>query len=760
MNIKAVIIIPIVFILILSVVLTNFLITFEEKVFIDQSKKIEDKIISEHKISIKNGINNIITILNQKSESFKNLQKEIIKERTNNAIQLIDNIYKENIHLKEEDIFIKIKQYLNFISSSDKSKYYYIYKMDGTCISVPANRKLEGKNLIELQDIKGQYVIKKVIDIASNGGGFNEWYYLNPKSNKIEKKIGYAVEYKPLNIFIGTAIYEQDIIDNIKQFSSHLLCDFKTSYGGYIFAYDDKGNTIAHIKKDLIGKNRWNLKKNGRYLLQELIKKGQQKDGSFLEYEATVNPKTKQPANKISFLNEFKKLKWVIGTGFYTDELYNDIKINQKKLKVEFDKELQNIILSAIMFTFVLVIILWFILSRISKKLIQYRKELEINNRKLNDLNINLEEKVNIKTKELQTNLNVITALLDSTIGGILISDENHKCIEINETALKMFKVKNKEEAMQKYIFNFVSSDSLPLMKEHMSDDNIEEYEVDLIRLDQEIFPALVKGKTIILDGKAVRVSAMVDLSDIKAKELLLLQHSKMAALGEMIGNIAHQWRQPLSVISIAASGMQIQKEHNILTDELFQESCSAINDNAQYLSKTIDDFKNFIKGDRTKKLFSLKDDIDSFLHLVEGAIKIHDINMILDIDTNIQIDGYENELLQCLINIFNNAKDILNEKVEENKLVLISTSIEEEKIVVIKIKDNGGGIPEDIINKVFEPYFTTKHQSQGTGLGLHMTYNLIVDGMGGTIEVQNVTYEYEDIEYTGAQFVISLPMS
>ena len=197
-----------------------------------------------------------------------------------------------------------------------------------------------------------------MIDIAKNGGGFNEWYYLNPNSNKIEKKIGYVAWYKPLDIFIGTAIYEQDIINHIKQFSSNLLCDFQTSYGGYIFAYDDKGNTIAHIKKDLIGKNRWNLKKNGKYLLQEVIKKGQQNDGSFIEYEATINPKTKQPAHKISFLKEFKKLKWIIGTGFYTDELYSDIRNTQEKLKIEFEKELQNIIISTIVFTLLLVILL------------------------------------------------------------------------------------------------------------------------------------------------------------------------------------------------------------------------------------------------------------------------------------------------------------------------------------------------------------------------------------------------------------------
>ncbi len=118
----------------------------------------------------------------------------------------------------------------------------------------------------------------------------------------------------------------------------------------------------------------------------------------------------------------------------------------------------------------------------------------------------------------------------------------------------------------------------------------------------------------------------------------------------------------------------------------------------------------------------------------------------------------YKNELIQCLINIFNNAKDILVEKNIENKFVFISISLQEDK-AIIKIKDNGGGIPENIINKIFEPYFTTKHQSQGTGLGLHMIYNLIVDGMSGSIEANNIEYKYNDKKYIGAEFTIILPI-
>jgi len=240
-----------------------------------------------------------------------------------------------------------------------------------------------------------------------------------------------------------------------------------------------------------------------------------------------------------------------------------------------------------------------------------------------------------------------------------------------------------------------------------------------------------------------------------------LFNSEKLSAMGEMIGNIAHQWRQPLSVISTAATGMQMQKEYGILTDEILNSSCEAINNNAQYLSKTIDDFKNFIKGDRTKEIFNLKTAIDGFLNLMKGTIKANHIDMILDIDDTLEIDSYENELKQCLINIFNNAKDVLKEQDEQNRFFFITIKKDiTNDCVTILLKDSGGGVPENIKAKIFDPYFTTKHKSQGTGLGLNMAYKMIIEGMNGAIEVNNRDYEYMNNNYTGAEFKITLPFS
>ncbi|HIP12280.1 MAG TPA: hypothetical protein EYG73_06130 [Arcobacter sp.] len=238
--------------------------------------------------------------------------------------------------------------------------------------------------------------------------------------------------------------------------------------------------------------------------------------------------------------------------------------------------------------------------------------------------------------------------------------------------------------------------------------------------------------------------------------EKILTEQAKLVSMGEMIGNIAHQWRQPLSVISTGATGLIRQKEYGILDEETLVKCCTNINDNAQYLSKTIDDFKNFIKGDKKEVEFVLKDTIDSFINLVKGSITNNNINIQLNLEDGLKIHGYPNELIQCLINIFNNSKDAIVENSIKEGLFLIEIFKKDDEVIILT-RDNAKGIPSNVIDKIFEPYFTTKHQSKGTGLGLHMTYNLIVEGMNGTISVKNTNFKYKNHDNIGAEFMIAL---
>jgi signal transduction histidine kinase len=238
-----------------------------------------------------------------------------------------------------------------------------------------------------------------------------------------------------------------------------------------------------------------------------------------------------------------------------------------------------------------------------------------------------------------------------------------------------------------------------------------------------------------------------------------LESQTKLALMGEMIGNIAHQWRQPLSIISTGASGLKIRKEFDNLTDQFFFDTCDMINNNAQYLSTTIEDFKNFIKGDTVTVQFKLSENIESFIKLVESVIKKNQINIVQKYEDDITIVGYPNELKQCFINLFNNSKDaFIENNIDEGERYIFIKQSQDNENIIITFKDNAKGIPESILDRIFEPYFTTKHQSVGTGIGLHMTHTLIVNSMKGEIKVQNKEYNYNGKQYKGAKFTITLP--
>ena len=253
-----------------------------------------------------------------------------------------------------------------------------------------------------------------------------------------------------------------------------------------------------------------------------------------------------------------------------------------------------------------------------------------------------------------------------------------------------------------------------------------------------------------------IKIKEEVD-KNIKIQKQLFTAE-KISSMIEMINNISHQWRQPLSIISTVSSGMLLKKEYGLLDDKEFRDNCIMIDNNVQFISKTIDNFRNFIDNDNNKKVFDLENAIEDFLNLVSALITNDHINIILNLEKDIKINGYENELIQCFINIFNNARTALNERKIEEKLIFITTSIEDNKVIII-IKDNAQGISEEIMNKLFEPYITTKHQSQGIGLGLYITYNLIVDKMKGAIDIINTVFTYNNKKYSGVEVTITLPI-
>jgi len=243
----------------------------------------------------------------------------------------------------------------------------------------------------------------------------------------------------------------------------------------------------------------------------------------------------------------------------------------------------------------------------------------------------------------------------------------------------------------------------------------------------------------------------------LREQEKTIVQQSKMAAMGEMIENIAHQWRQPLSVVSTAATGIKFKEEMDLIQEGDIQLTMNTIENSVQHLSQTINDFRDFFKTNKKQEKFVLGTTFEKTFKLLVSQFKTSNITIIKNI-VDVDLFGLEHELIQVLINLLNNARDELIKKEQKVKLILIDTSITSNTLEIY-IQDNAGGIPNDIISEVFESHFTTKHESNGTGIGLYMSKMIIEEHMSGTIEVSNIEFKYEGKSYDGAQFKIILPL-
>ena len=249
-----------------------------------------------------------------------------------------------------------------------------------------------------------------------------------------------------------------------------------------------------------------------------------------------------------------------------------------------------------------------------------------------------------------------------------------------------------------------------------------------------------------------------IEIEKNEEKNRILIQQSRMASMGEMLENIAHQWRQPLSTISVAASGMEVKKEFSILDDKEFFEAIDYIKKTTLYLSNTIDDFRNFFNKNRTASNITISTTIIKTLELMGNIFTHNRINLVQNIQP-LEVLSLENELIQVLMNILTNANDALRHTVNPDKYIFIDT-FQNENQLIIQIKDNAGGINDDIIDKVFEPYFTTKHQFNGTGIGLYMSKLLIEKHLKGELKVRNTEYTFKDKIHKGALFEVILPIS
>jgi signal transduction histidine kinase len=223
-------------------------------------------------------------------------------------------------------------------------------------------------------------------------------------------------------------------------------------------------------------------------------------------------------------------------------------------------------------------------------------------------------------------------------------------------------------------------------------------------------------------------------------KEKLLIQQTKMATMGEMIGAIAHQWKQPLNTLAITLQDVEMAYQFNELNDEYLAKFKKDAMHTIQTMSNTIEDFKNFFSPNKKLEEFFVEDAIAETLKMLEPQLRLHNVEIIFDKEAtkNHRHTCYKNELKQVLLNIIANAKDALFDRKPQNPFIKIDVNTLDNNRLEIAIEDSAGGVPEEIIDRIFDSYFTTKGEESGTGIGLYMSKQIVEENLHGKISVSN----------------------
>jgi signal transduction histidine kinase len=243
------------------------------------------------------------------------------------------------------------------------------------------------------------------------------------------------------------------------------------------------------------------------------------------------------------------------------------------------------------------------------------------------------------------------------------------------------------------------------------------------------------------LKNRAERLQELVEKETMLRldHERIVIQRSKHADMGEMIGAIAHQWRQPLSTVSVIFQNLLAARRMNKLDEAYLEKAATDATALIRHMSKTIDSFRNFFKPEKTKEVFNAIDKIEDAVGFILGQLRSNGISVVLPEHTYPEyiINGFPNEFAQVMLNLLANARDAILDTQRtqgDSAAVITITAKRENNQLIIQVTDSGCGIPPDAADRIFEPYFTTKEEGQGTGIGLYMSKQIIEQSMGGTL--------------------------
>ncbi|WP_122894095.1 sensor histidine kinase [Arcobacter peruensis] len=603
-----------------------------------------------------------------------------------------------------------------------------------------------------------------ILDSINSYVKYKKLTSLNILKDKVKDKIDFAntILTESYNNSIGIESSEAIQI-NILSSLSQLNSKDKGKY--FLYGYSKNRNSFN--SKNISLKD--NINKDFHVQIDEVLHK---KNTSFIFNKETVlRDKKLVELNKISYLKKFESLNLVLGYSEYLEDFEVDTKkeilkrLNLMKLQKnsfiftlddklnviqDTSNNFKNISYETIQTNKNMISSL-FDYAKLSKiDLIEDEYKYFWN--KIDKNNYTLDVFSYIDTWDWLIGININIKNIDKSIEGIIGINES-KRNEIIEYSIKTALIFIFISSFLSYFISIKITNMLNQYKESI------ENQKSALRNINATLEVKVEEKTKELEVLNNKLKQKFDseVQKNRHKDELLQVQSKMASMGEMIGNIAHQWRQPLSTISTIASGNCVKIDFDFINNNDMKNDFTKIVECTKHLSDTIEDFRNFFMENKKIEEFDLRELIDKNLILVGSTLQNNYIKVIQNF-SSVKIYGVKNELLQATINIINNAKDILLLKDEKQRYIIIDI-FQDEKNAYLIIKDSGGGIPKSIENKIFEPYFSTKDQSIGTGIGLHMTKEIINNSMKGEIFVSNEKFYIENKTHFGACFKLVFPL-
>ncbi|MDF2654869.1 MAG: sensor signal transduction histidine kinase [Bacillota bacterium] len=312
--------------------------------------------------------------------------------------------------------------------------------------------------------------------------------------------------------------------------------------------------------------------------------------------------------------------------------------------------------------------------------------------------------------------------------GGIISSDEDN--------------IKYTEAAGERYLTAYSKTSNGWILALAQSEHNLL---LPILHMKRMIYTmaGLILAGVLVYSFYFFKISLVPIVKEYEQKDIIMHHQSRQAKLGEMVGNIAHQWKQPLNVMSITLSNLWDDWKQGSLTEQQLRDHINHMRSYILNLSGTVDDFADFLKPSRKKELFSLPDAVDTALSLMQESIKINRITVIEDAELNLNAYGYRNEFCHGVFNVLNNARDAIIEAAPDKREIRVRIysrqGAKQRGEAVVDIFNNGSHIPEELLKQVFDPYFTTKEEKGGTGIGLYLTKEIIEAHMAGTIELFNI---------------------